>query len=307
MARTLLQMVQQAADEVGIPSPQSLFGNMNDTERQLIALANREIKEFSSVANKNGGWQELHKEYTFDTQFINTTGNTTSGSAIISGIPDTSGLVAGDWGVASEGFQSGTTIVSVDNANQVTVSNPATQTGAGASISFGKIAYALPDDFEYFLERTFWDNRYKWQLIGPITAQEKQILKYGVVASGPRNKFYIRQDKMWLDPVPSEEFKIAYDYFSNAPVELAAGGFSSVWVNDDDTYLLDEDCFIQGLKWRFLRAKGFDYEEEYQNYEKDVSRTISRNGGSRDLPLGGSGYAPYFLDGGNIPDTGFGQ
>jgi hypothetical protein len=306
MPRTLLQLVQQAAGEIGIPVPSSLFGNQNSTEQQLIALANREIKEFSSVANKNGGWQELHKEYLFTTNYLSTTGTITAGSAVITGIPSTVGLVADTWGIASAPFQSGTRILSVDSGTQVTMTTPAAETGT-VDLIFGQIAYDLPSDFEYFVQRTFWDNRYKWALIGPITAQEKQILRYGVVASGPRNKFYIRDGKMWLDPVPAEQFQIAYDYYSNAPVISNGGGMSKVWTSDLDTYNLDEDCFIQGMKWRFLRAKGLDYAEEFMSYQEDVSRTIGRNGGSRDLTLGGNGYSNHFLDGGNIPDTGFGQ
>jgi len=305
MARTLLELVQQACGEIGIAQPTSLFGNQNDTEQQLITLANREAKEFSSVANKNGGWQDLHKEYTFDTAFISTTGTITAGSAVVTGIPDTSGLVAQTWGMASAPFQAGTRILSIDSATQVTLSNPAVESGTGIELIFGQIAYDLPSDFEYFVQKTFWDNRYRWALIGPITAQEKQILRYGVIASGPRNKFYIRINKMWLDPVPAEEFMIAYDYYSNAPIAANAGGYSKTWTSDLDTYLLDEDCFIQGLKWRFLRAKGLDYGEEYASYEGDVQRTIGRDGGSRDLSLNSNGYAPYFLDSANIPDGNF--
>lgn len=307
MARTLIEMIQQAAGEIGIPQPQSLFGNLNDTEQQLITLANREAKEFSGVANKNGGWQELHKEYVFDTAFLSTTGDLTAGSAIVTNIPSTAGLTANFWGIGSGPFDNGTRILSVDGPNQVTLSNVANETQVGGAIVFGKVAYDMPSDFEYFVDKTFWDNRYKWALIGPITAQEKQILRYGVVASGPRNKFYVRINKMWLDPVPAENFKIAYDYFSNAPIATAAGGFSKTWTSDNDTYLLDEDCFIQGIKWRFLRAKGLDYTEEYAAYLEDVERSISRDGGSRDLPIGGDGYYLHFLNSGNIPDTGFGH
>lgn len=303
--RTLLQMVQQAANEIGIPSPPSLFGSSEETARQLIALGNREAKEFASVANKNGGWQNLHKEYTFTTSFVSTSGTYTDGSAVVT-VGSTVGIEANTWGMASSPFQAGTRVLSVDSPTQVTLSNPALSSGTG-DLVFGKVAYDLPSDFEYFLDRTFWDNQFKWQLIGPITAQEKQILRYGVVATGPRNKFYVRQNKMWFDPVPASEFLVAYDYFSNAPIQTGMEQYSKTWVTDNDTYLLDEDVFIQGIKWRFLRAKGLDYAEEYENYMQDVMRTIARDGGRRDLPLNGNGFGHHFIDGSNVPDTGYGN
>jgi len=237
MARTLLSLVQQACSEIGIPQPQFLAGSVADQEVQLFALAKREGKEFSAVANKNGGWQILRKNYTFNT------------------VP-------------------------------------------------GQDEYDLPSDFEYFVQRTFWDNKYIWELLGPITAQERQVLKYGVIASGPRNKFYIQGNKMILDPIPQDTTLIAYEYYSNAWCQSATGTPQTTWISDTDTYLLDEDVFIQGLKWRFLRAKGFDYAEEREAYDMEAQKTISRDGGSRDLPLGGYGYEVNFLNYNNIPDTG---
>lgn len=239
MARTLLSLVKQACNEIGIPEPQFLFGNVADQEKQLVAFANREGNEFSGVSNKNGGWQNLHKEYTFTT------------------VP-------------------------------------------------GQADYPLPSDLEYFVEKTYWDDKYKWELVGPITAQEKQVLKYGVIASGPRPKFYIRLNKMWINPTPTDAQLIAYDYYSNNWCQSVGGLPQSEWKADTDTYLLDENCFILGLKWRFLRSKGMDYSQEKEDYDAAVQRTIARDGGSRDLPLGGNGYQVNFLNSNNIPDSGYG-
>lgn len=241
MSRTLLEMVQSACNEIGIPEPQFLFGSINDQEKQLLALANREGKDFSVVANKNGGWQNLRTDYTF------------------------------------------TTVI-------------------------GQSEYDLPSDFEYFVQKTFWDDQFKWELIGPISAQEKQVLRYGVVASGPRNKFYVQNNKIILNPSPESEFIIAYDYYSNNWA-MGNDGITSQprFLTDTDTYKLDEDCFIQGIKWRFLRAKGLDYAEEYKSYQDDCERVIGRDGGQRDLPIGGSSWGRHFLDGANVPETGFGE
>lgn len=308
MSRTLLELVSAAANEIGIPAPQLLFGSQNDQEKQLLALANREGKEFSAMANKNGGWQQLRKDYTFTTENVSgLSGSLTSGSPIITGISSTAGLDSGSiWGIQAEGIDYPCFIVSVDSATQITVSKSATATQA-SDLTIGKLAYDLPSDFEYFVQKTFWDNQFKWSLIGPISAQEKQILRYGVVASGPRNKFYIRDNKMWLDPMPASEFIIAYDYYSNHWCESSGGTTQALWAEDTDIFLLDEDCFIQGMKWRFLRAKGLDYAEEFKSYEEDCERVMGRDGGSRDLPLGGSDFGQKFLDGANVPETNYGR
>lgn len=308
MARTLLRLLQDFADEVGIPAPSQVVGNADDTSRQLLSLANREGKDFAVAANSKGGWQQLHKEYRFTTVCkTGLTGDTTAGSAVITNISSTSGIVAGTWLLTADNFASICNIVSVDSATQITVDLEATATGT-VDLEIGQAAYSLPSDFEYFALQTFWDNAYRWELLGAISAQEKQILRYGVTAPVVNRTFYIRNNKMWLVPTPTTNGDlIAYDYYSNAWCQSAGGTAQTEWTADTDTYLLDEDCFIQGMKWRYLRAKGLNYDQEYADYESDKARVISRTGGERVLSLTGGSHFNRFIDGCNIPETGYGE
>lgn len=300
--------MQAAANELGIPEPSQVIGASDDTSRQLLALANREGKEYSSMANGRGGWQNLHKEYTFQTDVVTLTGNTTSGSAIVTGLSSTAGLTALTYGCSGTGIAQNATIASIDSGTQVTLSRAATATGTGVTLTFGQMGYALPSDFEYFVQRSFWDSSQKWEILGPIAAQEKQVLKWGVSASGPRRKFYVRNNKLWLEPMPTTDNEtIAYDYYSNAWCESSGGTAQMVWTADTDVYKLDEDCFIQGLKWRFLRAKGLDYAQEQIDYQNSCQMAMSRDGGARDLPIGGNPAGTHLLDHDNIPDTGYGE
>jgi hypothetical protein len=259
------------------------------------------------MANGTGGWQNLHKEYTFPTVVVSTTGNTTAGSAVVTGIPSTAAITALTYGCAGAGIVDQSRVLSVDSSTQVTLDTVATETGTGVALTFGKIAYDLPSDFEYFVNRTFWDNSFKWELLGPISAQEKQILRYGIIASGPRTKFYVRNNKLWLNPMPESVVTVAYDYYSNAWCSSAGGTPQAKWTADSDTYNLDEDCFVMGLKWRYLRAKGLDYTQELRDYEMDCSRVAARDGGARELPLAGGTYGARFLNSDNIPETGYGD
>lgn len=64
-----------------------------------------------------------------------TTGNTTSGSKVITAIPSTATFLTGDQ-IFSANFPTGTRVVSIDSATQVTVNQDATATTVGVSISF---------------------------------------------------------------------------------------------------------------------------------------------------------------------------
>lgn len=308
MPRTLLELMQAACDEIGIPQPSSIVGSVDDQSRQLLALANREGKDFSVMANSRGGWQVLHKEHVFQTEVpAATTGNTTAGSKIITGIPSTSGISAEYWFVSGTGLPYQAKVVSVDSGTQVTIDRPVSETGTGVALQFAQGAYAMPSDFEYFVQKTFWDGTMRWELVGPISAQEKNVLRYGVAVSGPRRRFYVRDSRIFIDPVPdTDNESIAFDYFSNAWCQSSGGTDQTRWAADTDTYLLDEDCFIQGIKWRFLRAKGLDYSQEKLDYDTDCMRVLARDGGSRDISLNAR-QGMRFLSTDNVPDTGFGE
>lgn len=67
MARTLLQIVQAACDELGIPRPITVIGSMDAQAQQLLALSNRDGTDLALREGSAGGWQQLRREYTFDT------------------------------------------------------------------------------------------------------------------------------------------------------------------------------------------------------------------------------------------------
>lgn len=307
MSLTFLQLVAAAANELGIPEPSQVIGATDDQSKQLLALANREGKEFSQRANKNGGWQKLHEEYVFNTVgYSGFTGVTTLGSAIITGMSSTTGIIEGMIAVGN-GIPVGSSVLSIDSSTQVTIDTVCTVTSSSASMTFGINNYAIADDLAYFLTQTFWDKSYRWQLLGPLEAQEKNVIKYGLSPVGPRRRFWIMNNRMYIDPVPTNTTdQIAYDYLSTTWCTSAVGTAQTKWGADTDTYYLDEDCFILGLKYRFLRAKGFDYTEEFDTYEKACNRAMGRDGAGRDLPLNAQSQGINLLSSANVPDTGYG-
>lgn len=60
---TILQIVQDVTDEIGLPQPTAVIGSNDQTVRSLLALANREGKELS----RRHRWQILTKEATWTT------------------------------------------------------------------------------------------------------------------------------------------------------------------------------------------------------------------------------------------------
>jgi len=306
---TLLGLVGQAAAELGLKSPTAVIGNTDPQAVQFLALAQREGKDFYKKGGRKEGWQALRGENIFTTNSLTTTGNTTLGSAVITNIPSTATLAAGTWSFASgTGVATNARIVSVDSATQITVDQASTATGTAVAMVLGQDTYSLPNDFSYFQQLTYWDRTYRWQMFGPLTAQEWQVLKSGLSPVGPRRFFRIMGNKFTIHPAPSVTGQtMVFEYFSNAWCQSNAAASQNKWTADGDYYNFDDDCFILGLKWRFKAAKGLDYAQELKDYTIAVDREIARDGGNKDLRTNAQAKDVYLLNYNSIPDTGYGS
>lgn len=307
---SLLTAVQQAVYEIGTGTvPTSVIGNTDAQVAQILAIATREGREFHDYGMQWGGWPECRKENTFNLIPVGPyTGDMTSGNTTIANMSSVVGLVAG-YGITAAGLFANTTIVSV-GANSIVVSQAPTITQTAVSMQFGQIAYSLPSDFKFFLSATQWDRNFRWQMLGPLSAQEWQTIVSGISPVGPRLRFRVMGNplQMWIQPTPgqSQTDTIAFEYISSAWCQSAGGTLQTAWTLDTDTYLWDEDLLTLGIIWRFKRAKGLDYAEERRMYDDRVSAQMARSGGNRSLPLNASAGGIRLISNNQIPDTGFG-
>ena len=310
---TLLSMAQAALAEMGQPAPVSLMNPNDMTAVQLLALANREGREAARRNNANGGWQILRKENVFQVQStgIIPSCNYTLGSNVINiGVPPTQAPQAG-WtlstsgGSNATGFPYPTTVVSVVGS-VVTVSSNATASNSNVSMAFGQDAYALPSDYDYMISGTQWDRGFRWQIYGPLTPAEWQVLKSGLSPTGPRRRFRLFGGMFHLDPIPYDSNLLVYEYYSTSFAMALGATSATAFTADTDTYVLLDDLMILGLKWRYRRAKGIDYSDEFKQYEDAMQREIGRDGASQTLQLDVVQPDVRLLTSSQIPDTGFG-
>jgi hypothetical protein len=141
-----------------------------------------------------------------------------------------------------------------------------------------------------------------------MSAQEWQVLKKGISPTGPRRRFRIFNNIFYLDPVPNQTGQvIAYEYSTLNWVQSMSGAAQVQFLADTDYSLLDDDCMIFGLKWRYKQRNGVDYTQELQDYNDCLERVLARDGGSRALPLNSTASGVNLLNNSNVPDTGFGS
>lgn len=227
MASTLLELVNEACLELGLPTTTVVVSSTDSQVKQLLSLANREGREQVAAP---APWPQLAK------------------------------------------------------VQSITLVN-------------GQASYDFPDDFDSYLPETIWNPSMRWAVAGPVSAQNWEFLKSGLINTQPWMRYRIWQGQIFFDPTPTTTNAgqaVTVEYQSNCYCQSNAGTWQSKWTNDTDTFLLPEDIMVLGLKWRWLAAKRLDYSEEKKAWSDAVDKEVSRAYGGRTLPLNNQTYRDPF-------------
>lgn len=299
----LLALVQAATGELGLNQPTAVVTSSDDQVKQLLALINKVGNDVISETE----WEGVSKEHRFSTVAYDVTGDTTADSAVVTNTDTTGASLAVDtFEVTGGSVPSDTTISSIDSATQITMSNAATETATGVSLSFTQTQYTLPSDFDRLKNRTTWDQTNYWAMPDPQTAQEWQYLKSGIIANTPRLRFRILGGKFQIFPPGNGVVRLKFEYTSNGWVEDVSGTALTKFTNDTDTCIFRDRTMISGLKYEFFKIKGFDTDGLLRDYliQKDFEKGIDHAAPTLSLTARGSNL---FLGNSSIPDGGYGS
>lgn len=168
--------------------------------------------------------------------------------------------------------------------------------------------YALPADYRWIVPSSTWNRDNKRIVISPVTSAEWQFLKGWTTISGLNLRARIRNDQLEFEQTitAADNGKtIAYEYLSKYPVDIAAGGTPKQFFTiDTDVSLLDEELITQGVKWRFKKEKGLDWEEDFAEYKELRKKQLARDGGARVVNMGRGQFGGEL--GVNVSDRNYG-
>lgn len=348
MAKTLLQIVQTCQQELGLPVSTMVVGNADASTVQLFAFVNATLDELREYNDE--GWVALQNEFNLAVNPpVTTTGVVTQNSHIITNIPSVAALGINilnfnSWAINASGIPPASRIASIDSDSQITMTMEATASSGETTpnyvydmfgdiildmfgnpiigvpstlltevIQFGQDTYAMPPDFDFYQNATWWDRTNHWALIGPDSPQIDQWHRSGIVATGPRRHFrnigpYANTFRLW--PPPFElvnPIQAVFEYMSLFAVQAVSGtySFKQYFTLDTDTCLLNDRALVMGAKWRFWEQKGMNWGSKRSDYDQWVDRCVARDGGSQTLALARNGnsilISPFNVQDGNYP------
>jgi hypothetical protein len=147
-------------------------------------------------------------------------------------------------------------------------------------------------------------------LLGPANGQQWQLFK-ALTSTGTVGKFFrLFGGLFYLHPTPTAIETLAYEYQSSYWVQEdgETTRTAAAPTDKDDTLHFDRRLLVTGLKVAFLRAKGFDSTAAQDDFDKALARAQGSDGAAPTLSLNGARASlTRMLDGGNLPDTGFGS
>jgi len=296
---TMLELVQQATNELGVPTPTQVAGNTNQDVIQILGLMNAAGYEFL----RRHAWRELTKQYAFYTEYLTTTGDWTTAARTIT-MASTTGLDT-TYQVQGTGINQNTYIVSVDSSTQVTVNQDFAADGIAATAYFQKVKYALPSDYESLVPRTMWDKSKHWEMLGPEDAQQWEWLLSGYISTGPRIRWRLLGAYFQIWPGMSTAEYLGFEYRSKGWAAAADGTVKNSFTADTDTCIYPDRLMVNVTKLKYFEAKGFDTTAMYRNYleEFEAAKALDMSSANLSLaPRPGTVLIGYD----NIPDSGYG-
>lgn len=175
----------------------------------------------------------------------------------------------------------------------------------------GVTEYAVPADFDSFVDDTAWNTTSRLPMLGPLNDQQWATLVARALGGTTFALIYkIEGDqlKLYNSPSAAQDISIAYRsrgwaYASGDPTDLKDR------VNDDGDIIRYAPELVKSfLKLRLLEEKGFDTLAAKRDFDRELESARNRDKPATAVNLvSGAAASPLLNPGYNLPDTGYGS
>ena len=153
-----------------------------------------------------------------------------------------------------------------------------------ATQSQGDLRTICGPDFNFIVNETMWNLSQRRPVFGPRSPAEWQQL-LAQFSQGPWIQYIIRGFQLLYQPVPSAGFSIQFEWISKYWCASNVGAGQTTMLVDTDVAKLDERLITLGATWRYRKAIGMAYEEDFNTWEAAINDAITRDGSRARLNL----------------------
>lgn len=155
-------------------------------------------------------------------------------------------------------------------------------------------------DFSHIVSQSMWNRTQSRPVHGPLTAVDWQMRKSAAAQAGYADWYRLRGNAILFFPVPPPNQTVAFEYISSGWCLGVSGAPQNSFRADLDSSLIDEEILRLGCVWRFKKAKGFDYGEDFRTYEMALQDVFGPDSGRPVIDMTGDDTISQF--GLNIPE-----
>lgn len=132
------------------------------------------------------------------------------------------------------------------------------------------------------INNTLYNRTTRYEIGGPVSPSTWQGVKAVNTAAGFYAAFRLRGNHLLMTPPPAAGQSVYFEYVTENPISNAGGDtFKLKFDKDDDFPLVDSTLVKLGLAWRWKAAKGFDYAEDFNDYERARLDVMTGDGPKR--------------------------
>ena len=148
--------------------------------------------------------------------------------------------------------------------------------------------YPLPDDYREFVPDTAWASTQQNQADFPTSPENWAYLVSQDTATGFVYRIRII-DNMINVYNPQVGGELYVEYISKYAVSSSGGVPKHRFTADDDTFDLNDDLLIMGVKWRFNKLKGLDWQTDFAEAKNMYKRERATNTNAQTLNFASPG------------------
>lgn len=142
-------------------------------------------------------------------------------------------------------------------------------------------------NLSYIVNDTIWNRTTRLPVYGPLSARDWAYAR-SMNYTAPTSEYRILGNQLIFNPPPAAGDSAAFEYVTKNWLQSNDGSVSrESIVADDDAPVLDWQLLMLGLMWRWRAAKGLDYAQSFETYERRVGDAIARDGTKPVLSLNG--------------------